>query len=242
MEISGAKAAVDKEWKKLESIPAWQLDKVKSKKEVILEAQRDKTKVHFASLMDSHLKNAELQPASLKFQGQVTLRGDEVKDDSRAHAAFTEQGSSASHMTAAKSHGCHLKTTRLWWTSSWRRFSVRSGKDGGRSQIASRNAKSGCPEIWMRLPRHKWLNLWLIIEDPVVLPERNLYGHPLGLLWEWLILIWTSCKKNAWMTAGMSIRTEVCQIIGKDSQNSLTPIERKNRPRDICGPGGERQV
>ena len=57
MMIPDAKAAVDKEWKKPEPIPAWQLDKVKSKKEVILEAQRDKKKVHFATLMDiSHLK------------------------------------------------------------------------------------------------------------------------------------------------------------------------------------------
>ena len=47
-----------------------------------------------------------------------------------------------------------------------------------------RIAKSGCPYIWIRLPRHIWLNLWLIIEDPVVLLERNLYGHPLGFLWE----------------------------------------------------------
>ena len=38
MEIPDAKAAVDKEWQKLETIPAWQLGEVKSKKEVILEA------------------------------------------------------------------------------------------------------------------------------------------------------------------------------------------------------------
>ena len=43
---------MDKEWKKLETIPAWELEKVKSKKEVILEARRDKNKVHFATLMD----------------------------------------------------------------------------------------------------------------------------------------------------------------------------------------------
>ena len=63
MRIPDAKNAVSKEWKKLETIPAWQLEKVKSKKEVILEAQRDKKKVHFATLMDiCHLKNAELEP------------------------------------------------------------------------------------------------------------------------------------------------------------------------------------
>ena len=38
MKILGAEAALDKEWKKLESVPAWQLDKVKSNNEVILEA------------------------------------------------------------------------------------------------------------------------------------------------------------------------------------------------------------
>ena len=63
IKIPGSKAAMDNEWKKLRTSPAWQLEKVKSKKEVILEAQRDKKKVHFASLMDGcHLKNAELEP------------------------------------------------------------------------------------------------------------------------------------------------------------------------------------
>ena len=38
---------------------------------------------------------------------------------------------------------------------------------------------------WIHLPRHKWPKSWSSIEDPVVLLERNLYGHPLaGLLWE----------------------------------------------------------
>ena len=43
--------------------------------------------------------------------------------------------------------------------------------------------KSECPDIWIRLPRHKWPKSWSSMEDPVVLLERNLYGHPLaGLL------------------------------------------------------------
>ena len=45
--------------------------------------------------------------------------------------------------------------------------------------------KSECPDIWIRLPRHKWTNSWSSMEDPVVLFERNLYCHPeAGLLWE----------------------------------------------------------
>ena len=44
--------------------------------------------------------------------------------------------------------------------------------------------KSECPDIWIRLPRHKWPKSWSSMEDPVVPLERNLYGHPLaGLLW-----------------------------------------------------------
>ena len=61
MKIPAARAAVDKEWEKLEKISAWNLTKVRSKKEVIDEARTKGAKVHFASLMDiRHLKNAEL--------------------------------------------------------------------------------------------------------------------------------------------------------------------------------------
>ena len=60
--ILAAKSAVDKEWEKLENISAWNLTKVRSKKEVIDEARTSGAKVRFASLMDiCHLKNAELE-------------------------------------------------------------------------------------------------------------------------------------------------------------------------------------
>ena len=56
MKIPAAKAAVDKEWEKLEKISAWNLTKVRSKSEVIDEARTSGAKVHFASLMEkSHL-------------------------------------------------------------------------------------------------------------------------------------------------------------------------------------------
>ena len=74
MKSLDAKAAVDKEWKKLETIPAWDLGKVKSKKEVVLEEQRVKNKVHFATLMDiCYLKNAELEPHLQKYNGRIVL-------------------------------------------------------------------------------------------------------------------------------------------------------------------------
>ena len=103
MKIPAAKAAVDKEWEKLVKISAWNLTKVRSKKEVIEEARTAGAAVHFASLMDiCHLKNAELGAKHQKYKGRVVLRGDIVKDNSESYAVFTEQGSSASQMTAAE--------------------------------------------------------------------------------------------------------------------------------------------
>ena len=104
MKIPDAKAAVYKEWQKVKTIPARQVDKMKSKKDVVLEAQRERgKKVHFAALMDiCHLKNAELEPQFQKYKGRVVLGGDIVKDDFGACAVFTEKASSASEMTAAK--------------------------------------------------------------------------------------------------------------------------------------------
>ena len=49
-----------------------------------------------------HLKNAELEAKLQKYKGRVVLRGDIAKDNSGSYAVFTEQGSSASQMTAAK--------------------------------------------------------------------------------------------------------------------------------------------
>ena len=46
-------------------------------------------------------------------------------------------------------------------------------------------SKSQCPDFWIRLPKHKWKKSWSSMEDPVVLHERNLNGHPLaGPLWD----------------------------------------------------------
>ena len=62
MKIPDAKAAVDKEWEKLEKIPARQLTKVRNKNEMIAEARNEGATVQFTSLMDlCHLKNSELE-------------------------------------------------------------------------------------------------------------------------------------------------------------------------------------
>ena len=111
---------MDKEWEKLEKFSAWDKTKVRNKSDVIDEARTEGRKVHFASLMDIfHLKNAELEAKHHKYKGPVVLRGDIVRYDSRSYAVFTEQGSSASQMTAAKvMYKCYCKVTRLCRTSS----------------------------------------------------------------------------------------------------------------------------
>ena len=131
-----------------------------------------------------HLKNAELEAKHQKYKGRVVLRGNIVKDDSGSYAVFTEQGSSASRMTAAKIMDI---ISRL------------PGCDGQAADAVSayiqvkmedahkllKIPKSECPDIWIRPPRHKWPKSWSNMEDPVVPLERNLYGHPLaGLSWE----------------------------------------------------------
>ena len=99
---SRCKGCSGKEWENLEKIPAWQLTKVRNKKEVIDEARNKGRKVHLASLLGlCHLKNSELELQFQKYKGRVVLRGDIVKNDSVSYAVFTVQGSLPSQMTAA---------------------------------------------------------------------------------------------------------------------------------------------
>ena len=54
--ILDANVAVDKEWEKLEKLPAWNLDKVHSRKELIMEAQGEKKKLPAWNLDKVHSK------------------------------------------------------------------------------------------------------------------------------------------------------------------------------------------
>ena len=83
-------------------LPAWQESKARNKKEATQEAQVEGTTVHVSNLMDlGHLKIFELDKKIPSYQGPVVPRGDAVKDDSGSYAVFTDEGSSASNMTAA---------------------------------------------------------------------------------------------------------------------------------------------
>ena len=99
MKIPDAKAAVDKEGEKLEKLPAWQMTKFRTKK-VILEAQKEKSPL---CSTDGHLSSQKCgvgTKISKKRPSRALRRHSE--DDSGSYAVFTERGSSASQMTAAK--------------------------------------------------------------------------------------------------------------------------------------------
>ena len=152
---------------------------------MIDEARTKGTKVHFASLMDiCHLKNAELEATHQKYKGRVVLRGGIVKDDSGSFAVFTEQGSSASQMTAAKVMDIISRLLGCDGQAAYAASAYTQAKMKYAPKLL-KIPKSECPDTWIRLPRHKWPTSWSSMEDPVVPLERNLYGHPLaGLLWE----------------------------------------------------------
>ena len=155
MKIPAAKAAVDKEWEKLKKKSAWNLTKVRSKKDVIDEARTSGATVHFASLMDiCHLKNAELEAKHQKYKGRVVLRGDIVKDNSGSYEVFTEQVSPASQMTAAKAMdiisrlpGCAGQTPVA--ISAYTQVKMED------APTLLKIPKSECPDIWILLPKHK---------------------------------------------------------------------------------------
>ena len=129
-------------------------------------------------------KNAELQPKFQKYKGRVVLRGDIVKDDSGAYAVFTEQGSSASQMSAAKIMDVIARLPDCDGQAADAVSACRQEHLEDAPRLL-RIPKSECPDVWIRLPRHKWPKSWANIEDLVVPLERNLHGHPLaGLLWE----------------------------------------------------------
>ena len=107
------------------------------------------------------------------------LWGDIVKDDSGSHAVFTGQSSSASQMTAAKLMdviarlpGCAGQAADV--VSAYTQVKMED------AHKLLKIPKSECPDIWIRLPRHKSPKSWSSMEDPVVPLERNLYGQIMG--------------------------------------------------------------
>ena len=164
MKIPAAKAVVDKEWEKLEKISAWNLTKVRSKKEVIDEERTSDAKDHFASLMDiCHLKNAELEAKHQKFKGRVVLETILWKmildlmqyslNKDHQHLKWRQQKSWIAYQDCQGAHDKQLLQYLL--------ISKVKMKDAPK---LLKILKSECPDIWIRPPRHKWPKSWSSME------------------------------------------------------------------------------
>ena len=105
-----------------------------------------------------------------------------------------------------------------------------------------------------RIKRWRWSPEWLLVNSrwlhlstsywtsgsTVCAEERHISNSTEINILTWqgrLTRIWTSCKRNASTTIGMSTRTGTCQIPGLDSQNLL--CWRKTHLKDMFGPGGD---
>ena len=111
-----------------------------------------------------HLKNSELEPQFQKYKGRVVFRRDIVKDGSGAYAVFTEQGSSASQMTAAKVMAviARLPDCDGQAADAISEYSQVKMKDAQKKLL--KIPESECPDVWIRLPKHKW-SQWEYIEE-----------------------------------------------------------------------------
>ena len=137
-----------------------------------------------------------------------------MTDDSGSCAAFTEQESSASQMTAAKVMdiisrlpGCGGQAADA--ISAYTQVKMEDAP----SLLKIR--KSECPDMSIRQQRHKWPKSWSGVEDPVVLLERNLYGHPFaGLLWrkqfEKILLKYGWAKVSNWECLFVHREKDLC--------------------------------
>ena len=128
---------------KLEKIPAWNLTKVRSKKELIEEARNKCKTVHFASLMDiCHLKNAELETTHQKIQRSSCVPRQHCERRFRLFCSIYRARIISFSNDSSKSHGYHLQIARLRWTSSGRSICLYPSENGRCAKIIE-NSKIG---------------------------------------------------------------------------------------------------
>ena len=117
-----------------------------------------------------HIKNAELE-ANFSLKVVSYSECGIVKDDSGTYAVFAEQESFASQMNAAKVMNVIARLPDC------------DGQAADAIPPYTQVKLEDAPRL-LKIPESE-SPAWANIEDPVVLLERNSYGHPLaGLLWE----------------------------------------------------------
>ena len=139
--IPEAKAAVDKECENLEKIPAWQMTKVRNKKEVIDEARKQSKTVHVCVI------NGSLSSQEYRIGGKAS----KIQRSSRAPRWVSERWFRLIRSIyrakficvtndSCKSNGCQSKATRMSRTSSRRSISLHPSPNG-RCTVIIENSK-----------------------------------------------------------------------------------------------------
>ena len=80
MQIPVAKAAVDSEWDVHAKKKTWNVDRVRPRATVIVEAKSKGISVDFGTIMGPcHLKHVELAKIHQTYKGRAVFRGDQAK-------------------------------------------------------------------------------------------------------------------------------------------------------------------
>ena len=108
---------------------------------------------HWWTLVISRMPSCN--KSTKKHRGRIALRGKIVKDDSGAYQVFTERGSSASQMTAAKVVDVIARLPECAGQAADAVSAFTQVKMEDAPKLLEIQ-KSECPDIWIRLPRHKW--------------------------------------------------------------------------------------
>ena len=217
--IPDAKAAVEKEWEKLEKILAWQLAKVRNKKEVIEEA-RNKGRQRSLRVIDGSLSSREFGVgASIsKVQKQSRTPWMTLWLMLQDHTQYSVNNvSSASQMTAAKVMdtisklpGCAGQAADA--VSSYTQVKMED------APTLLKIPKSECPDIWIRLPKHKWPKK----HGPVWKTQLFLFS---GIC---TVILWQdycgngNVRKFYWNTVGKKVPNWECLFVKREKGRFLS--------------------
>ena len=170
-----AKAAMDKEWKKLVDKACWLTKKAREYKDVIREHQAKGTKARFGRIFEICSQKETKLPdgdPNKKWKGRSVFQGNRFSDENDHHAIFSELGSSLASMEAGKIEDVFGSQPEY-------------SKQQGDAKQAYTQALFDGIETWVRLPRNRWPKEWAGMSDPVCPLRLALYGHPdSGGLWK----------------------------------------------------------
>ena len=124
-----------------------------------------------------------------------TPRWHDTAYDSGLYAVFSEQGSSASQMKAAKV--TLLKDYRDAQNEQQMQYPLIPRSNWRMHRRYRKFPKSECPDIWIRLPKHKWPKSWSSVEEPVFLLSEIC----MVILWQDYYVTGNS-RKFYWKTVG----------------------------------------